>query len=81
MHPLHFNPSTAQWSIGPTEAERKGAIIADISTIQVSLGKGPVGLAQFEMLMQLPLGKLQEFVLDQSSLLERIKVDFPPPPF
>ena len=72
-YPLHYNPSVGEYQVGPTEAERKGAIIQDINTIQMSLGKGPVDEVQFEALMNCGLGKLQEFINDQAEALRRAK--------
>ncbi len=68
-HPLHYNTAADQYSVGPTESEQKGRIISDISAIQIKLGKGPVGPGQFEELMRCSLGKLQEFINDQASIL------------
>lgn len=72
-YPLRYNPSVGEYQVGPTEAEKKGAIIQDINTIQMSLGKEPVGISQFEELMRCSLGKLQEFINDQAELLRRTK--------
>lgn len=72
-HPLHYNPAIGNYQVGPSESERKGAIIQDINTIQISLGKEPVGPSQFEELMRCSLGKLQEFINDQAELLRRTK--------
>lgn len=72
-YPLHYNPSVGNYSVGPTEDQRKVAIIQDINTVQISLGKGPVDEFQFEALMNCSLGKLQEFINDQAEALRRAK--------
>ena len=69
MDPLVYAAQTLGYILGPSVSQRKGAIIQDINTIQLKLGKGPVDLKQFEMLMQQPLAMLERFINDQSSLL------------
>lgn len=70
---ISFNVETMQFEIGPPEWQRKAGIIADISTIQESLGKGAVGLEQYEQLIELSIEELTKMVEDQSALLARIK--------
>lgn len=73
---IHFNaglPDGQSYEVHAPEYQRKGALIQDINTIQVSLGKGPVDMKQFEYLMQCTLENLTKFVNDQSSLLSEVK--------
>lgn len=73
---IHFNaglPDGQSYEVQPPEWQKKGALIADINTIQVALGKEPVGLKQFEELMLCSLDRLTAFVNDQSSLLALVK--------
>ena len=69
MDPLVYAAQTLGYILGPSVSQRKGAIIQDINTIQLKLGKGPVNLKQFEYLMEQPLNMLEQFINDQASLL------------
>lgn len=69
MDPLVYSVQQLGYLLGPTESQKKGAIIQDINTIQMKLGKGPVDMNQFESLMQCTLADLERFINDQSSLL------------
>lgn len=70
---INFNVETMTFEVGPPEWQRKASIIADISTIQESLGKGAVSIDQFEVLIKLSIDELGKMVEDQSALLARIK--------
>lgn len=75
MNPvLTYNPQILSYSVPPSESERKGAMIADINTIQKELGKEPVDECQFEMLMNKSLKDLEEIINDQAALLTRVSV-------
>lgn len=62
------------WEMPAPEWQRKGAIIQDINTIQLEMGKSPVDEHQFEMLMKLDIDHLTRIVNDQASTLDRAKV-------
>lgn len=70
-HPLIYNPTADHYYVGPTEMQRKVALIHGISIIQERLGKGLVGEEQFEQLMSLPLSQLIVMVNDQAEVLRR----------
>ncbi len=69
MDPLTYSVRHLGYILGPSESQRKGAVIQDINTIQLRLGKGPVGLKQFEELMKCSLRELENFINDQANLL------------
>lgn len=74
LHPqIHIDEEG--FAIGPTLMERKGQIIADISLIQESLGKGCVSAEQFDAFIEMDLDELVNIAADQSAALERFKAD------
>lgn len=77
-YPLMYNPHLEQLEVGPTESQRKAALISDISLIQNCLNKGLVGVNQFDELYDLPLSQLIVMVNDQAELLRRIKASSQP---
>jgi len=70
---LIYNAGKMLYEAMPTETDRKGALISDISTIQIALGKGAVDANQFEHLMSLDIDQLVNVINDQSSLLSHLK--------
>lgn len=70
---LIYDALTMCYMATPTQSQVKGALISDISLIEVHLGKEPIDEVRFNELMELPLTDLQRMADDQSLLLDRIK--------
>lgn len=71
---LIYAANMLRYVVLPSLSEKKGAIIADISTIQKHIGKGPVDPVQFELLMSASIEELTRIVNDQASTLERARL-------
>ncbi len=57
------------------EDKHRVCLIEDLNKIQVALGGGNISPATFERYMCLPIHKMESYILDQSSLLNRIKYE------
>lgn len=68
---INFNSETMQFEVGPTDWQRKAGMIADISTIQESLGKGCITPEQWDTFIDMGIDELQRIIDDQSELLAR----------
>lgn len=73
MKTVIYNPATLRYEVLPSVADRKAALIHDISIIQNHLGKGCVDANQFEALMELSIDELTNIINDQSAALARAK--------
>lgn len=76
---INFNSETMQFEVGPPEWQRKASLIADISTIQQALNKGPVTLKQWDEFIEMSIEELTELASNQDALLERIQQRTNPP--